>query len=121
MVILHAPTLFRMLSLGSRRHHTMALWPFILTSLPKNHMPVRVKRHEIIHLRQQIELLILPFYLWYGLEYLWHRLRHDSYTAYRMIRFEREAWANDGRCGYLRRRKPWNWIWQRYDDGLQTD
>jgi hypothetical protein len=38
-----------------------------------------------------------------------------------MIRFEREAWANDRRCGYLRRRKPWNWIWLRYDEGLQTD
>jgi len=59
-----------MLSLGSRRHHTMALWPFIITSLPKNQMPARVKRHEIIHPRQQIEMLILPFYLWYGLEYL---------------------------------------------------
>lgn len=111
-LILYSPRFFRWLSLGSRRHHTMALWPFILTSLPKNRMPVRVKRHEIIHLRQQLELLIVPFYLWYIMEFCWYRLRNDSYTAYRKIRFEREAWANDSHCGYLRRRKPWNWIWQ---------
>lgn len=90
----------------------MALWPFIITTLPRGSMPLHVKRHEIIHLRQQIELLVIPFYIWYGLEFLWYRLRYDAYTAYRKIRFEREAWNHDHHCGYLRRRKPWNWLWQ---------
>lgn len=87
----------------------MALWPFILLAMPRP--SARLLNHERIHLRQQLELLILPFYVWYGLEYLWRRLRSGSHdAAYRAISFEREAYAHDADPGYLRRRRFWAFL-----------
>lgn len=84
----------------------MALFPFILVRQP-NPGPVLLN-HERIHLRQQAELGILPFYLWYVVEYLIRRLRYgDHYTAYRNISFEREAFANDMNMVYLKQRRWW--------------
>ncbi|GAB3547233.1 hypothetical protein [Spirosoma fluminis] len=85
----------------------MALFPFILVRQP-NPSPTLVN-HERIHLRQQAELGILPFYVWYVLEYVVRRLRHrDHYTAYRNIGFEREAFANDSDLTYLQNRRLWS-------------
>ncbi|GAB4046381.1 hypothetical protein GCM10028810_25050 [Spirosoma litoris] len=84
----------------------MALFPFILVKRP-NPGPTLLN-HERIHLRQQAELGILPFYIWYGLEYLIRRLHyHDHYSAYRNISFEREAFSNDQDLGYLKTRSFW--------------
>ncbi|MEX0995648.1 MAG: hypothetical protein WDZ45_01210 [Flavobacteriaceae bacterium] len=67
--------------------------------------------HERIHLRQQLELLILPFYLWYGLEFLLRLLYfRNRYKAYRNISFEREAYSNEADLYYLKRRKFWAFI-----------
>jgi hypothetical protein len=53
--------------------------------------------HERIHLRQQLELLIIPFYIWYFIEY---------YTkGYWQVSFEKEAYANDKNPNYLKERK----------------
>lgn len=84
----------------------MALFPFILVRRP-NPSPTLLN-HERIHLRQQAELGILPFYVWYLTEYLIRRLRYrDHYTAYRNICFEREAFANDENLHYLTTRRWW--------------
>jgi hypothetical protein len=89
----------------------MALFPFILikhTAL--QHDPVLVN-HEKIHLRQQLELLIIPFYILYLLNYLINLLiygKHDK--AYRMICFEKEAYGNESNMGYLEKRRIWTWI-----------
>lgn len=89
----------------------MALFPFILVR--HRHPGPTLLNHERIHLRQQAELGILPFYLWYVLEYLIRRIRHrDHYTAYRNISFEREAFANDSNLAYLSAR-PF-WAFRRY-------
>ncbi len=62
--------------------------------------------HERIHLRQQAELLVLPFYLWYITEYFIHRLTYPTQKeAYRTISFEREAYANETNMEYLKSRK----------------
>lgn len=89
------------------RHSGMALYPFILLRHPES--SDRLLRHERIHLRQQLELLILPFYMWYFLEYLIHRangLSHDA--AYRSISFEREAFTHDWDADYLAERSLWS-------------
>ena len=67
-------------------------------------------RHEKIHLRQQLELLIMPFYVWYVLEYGWFRfLKKYTHTqAYYALRFEREAYAHDDDPAYLPNRPFWN-------------
>ena len=89
------------------RTNGMAVFPFIFV---KYKMPSKVLiNHERIHFRQQIELLILPFYLWYILEYLIYRLSgKNSHQAYMNISFEREAYANDDDLTYLKKRKIWS-------------
>lgn len=67
--------------------------------------------HERIHLRQQAEMLILPFYIWYITEYLIRLLIYkNKKQAYRNISFEREAYANEGDPDYLRHRKLWGFL-----------
>ncbi len=62
--------------------------------------------HERIHHRQQLELLILPFYILYLLNYIRNRfIFPDHHTAYLNIIFEREAYANDMNLEYLKERK----------------
>lgn len=62
--------------------------------------------HERIHLRQQIELLILPFFIWYFIEYFVRLLQFRSKNrAYRNISFEREAYTNESDLNYLKKRK----------------
>jgi hypothetical protein len=59
--------------------------------------------HERIHLRQQAELLVIPFYLLYLLNYLFNLLIYRSHhKAYIQIVFEREAYANEADTGYLK-------------------
>jgi hypothetical protein len=103
--------LFFLVRLPFLRVNGMALFPFILVQRPNP--SARLINHERIHHRQQLELLILPFYVWYLLEYGYHRLRglpHDD--AYRAIRFEREAYRHDGEPDYLKRRRFWAFLWE---------
>lgn len=87
----------------------MALFPFILVRQP-NPGPILVN-HERIHLRQQAEMGVLPFYLWYLTEYVIRRIQYrDHYEAYRNISFEREAFANETNLTYLRTRRWWTFL-----------
>jgi hypothetical protein len=87
----------------------LTLWPFVLVQKPNP--SARLLNHERIHLRQQLELGILPFYVWYLAEYAWYRLRgHGHYAAYRAIRFEREAFDNDNDLAYLNNRRVWAFL-----------
>lgn len=62
--------------------------------------------HELIHTAQARELLYIPFYLWYIIEwfYLYFKYR-DWMQAYYNIRFEKEAYAHQEDLEYLNRRK----------------
>ena len=65
--------------------------------------------HEGIHTAQMKELLYVPFYLLYVLEWLWHLARlRDMKAAYRATSFEREAYAHQSDADYLNRRKKFN-------------
>lgn len=89
----------------------MALFPFILVNKKNLKFDEIVIRHEIIHLRQQLELLVLPFYFFYLLNYLYNRLIYKGHhEAYMNIVFEREAYANDAFPDYLKRRKLFSWF-----------
>ena len=62
--------------------------------------------HEKIHLRQQLELLLLPFMLWYFISFFILLLRGNSgYKAYRNIIFEKEAFDNMYNLDYLKGRR----------------
>lgn len=67
--------------------------------------------HELIHFKQQLELLILPFYILYLLNYLVNLLLYRNHSeAYRNIVFEREAYKNDSNYYYLSNRRFASWI-----------
>ena len=67
--------------------------------------------HEKIHLRQQVELLIILFFVLYGLEFLMRLFQYKTWKlAYRNISFEREAYENEKDLGYLETRSFWNFI-----------
>jgi len=89
-------------------YRAITLWPLVFIVERTLSREDRLMRHERIHLRQQLELGVLPFYIMYILEYLLGRLSgltHDA--AYRGIRFEREAFQNENDPDFLKNRKVW--------------
>lgn len=86
----------------------MALYPFILLRDEKMKDNSTLINHEKIHLRQQAELLILPFFIWYVFEYFLRLIQYKSHKqAYLNISFEREAYSNDKDANYLKTRTLW--------------
>ena len=47
----------------------ITLWPFIILKNKELKKNVRVINHERIHLRQQRELAVVIFYIWYLINY----------------------------------------------------
>ncbi len=89
----------------------MALYPFMLFKDQRARSNQRIIRHELIHFRQQLELLILPFYLLYLLHYLVNLIVYrNHYRAYMNICFEQEAYQHDSNPQYLTTRKPYAWL-----------
>jgi hypothetical protein len=89
----------------------LTLWPFIILREKRFISDHALINHERIHLRQQRELLILPFYLLYLSEWLIRSIAYmDSYKAYRNLSFEREAYQNEGDLNYLDTRKPLSFL-----------
>ena len=71
----------------------------------------RVINHELIHTAQLRELLYIPFYLLYliewGIKIIMYR---NIWTAYRNISFEREAYTHGDDMEYLSHRRHMAWI-----------
>ncbi|MDO6491942.1 MAG: hypothetical protein ABJD66_12650 [Cellulophaga sp.] len=89
----------------------LSLWPFIILKSDALRDDDSLINHEKIHLRQQLELLVLPFYILYLLEFLIRCLFYwDSYKAYQNLSFEREAYYNEDNPNYLNERKPFSFI-----------
>ena len=74
----------------------MAFFPFVIINTQVEATPQLIN-HEKIHLRQQMELLLLPFYVWYLIAYY----RKGYYN----VNFEREAYSNDSNLTYLKKRR----------------
>ena len=70
---------------------------------------IYVLNHEGIHVPQQKEMLVIPFYIWYVLEWF-IKLFFYGADAYSNISFEREAYANDDNLDYLKTRRHFAWI-----------
>lgn len=65
-----------------------------------------VLNHEAIHTAQMKELLYIPFYILYGIEYLINLIKYrDGDKAYKNISFEREAYRNERQLDYLKERR----------------
>ncbi|WP_340064841.1 hypothetical protein [Ascidiimonas aurantiaca] len=94
-----------------RSYLGITIWPFIIIRNRYLKNDQTLIRHERIHLKQQLELLVVFFYLWYGLEYFFKRIRYKNHkNAYMNICFEREAYAHESDTVYLKNRLPWQFI-----------
>lgn len=92
-------------------YSAMAIYPFILIKRNELRNDASLIYHERIHHRQQLELLIVPFYLLYLLNYLYNLAKYRKhFKAYQEIIFEREAYAMDKDYDYLKRRKFWQFL-----------
>ncbi|MBA3648173.1 MAG: hypothetical protein H0W62_06425 [Chitinophagales bacterium] len=89
----------------------MALYPFILLR-EKSYIEDKVLiNHELIHHRQELELLIIPFYILYLSHYLINRVKYKTHhQAYLNIIFEREAYANASDLNYLKKRRTFSFL-----------
>jgi len=89
----------------------IALFPFILLNSKSLRFNKTVINHERIHLKQQLELLVIPFYFWYVIEFIlrWIKYKHFR-TAYEKISFEREAFTNEVDLKYLNKRSSWAFL-----------
>ena len=89
----------------------ITLFPFIFLRDPKLTENKTLINHETIHIIQQVELLVIPFYIWYLTEYLFRLIQYkNQHKAYRNISFEREAYANEKNPNYLKERKFYNFL-----------
>src|SRR2546428_8585823 len=91
--------------------YAIALYPFIIVENKELKEDVLTINHELIHHRQQQELIVIGFYVWYLFEYIFRRIKHKThYEAYLNISFEREAYQNDKDLDYLKNRKVWAFL-----------
>ncbi len=94
-----------------RKYAAMTIWPFIFVRKEAYKSDKVLINHEKIHLVQQLELVLLPFFLWYVIEFLIKLIRFRTWDlAYRAISFEREAYENELDELYLENRKFWSFL-----------
>jgi len=94
----------------------ITLWPFVIlrekyqsnTSYWKARRE-KIINHEGIHISQQGELLVIPFYVLYILEWIL-KLPFYGKKAYYNLSFEREAYKYEYDKTYLQTRKPYAWV-----------
>ena len=48
----------------------ITFYPFVFLADKNDKLNSRFVNHERIHIRQQLEMLVLPFFIWYGIEFL---------------------------------------------------
>ncbi len=91
----------------------ITLFPFIILRDKALNQDKRIMNHERIHIRQQLVLLVLPFYVLYLIEFGVGLIKYKNrMEAYMNISFEKEAYENDENFDYLNDRKCWAWVKQ---------
>lgn len=84
------------------------LAPFIIYKDEKYATDVN-NNHELIHIEQQKELMVIPFFILYILNFIINIFRMNS-SPYRNIMFEKEAYGNQDNLNYLKTRKRFNYF-----------
>ena len=89
----------------------LTVFPFIFLKDASHKHNNALINHEKIHLRQQIEMLWLPFFIWYAVEFIIKLIRYRQWMkAYHAVGFEREAYRYEHDTEYLKRRKPFAFL-----------
>lgn len=92
-------------------YNGLTLFPFVMIRNDFDKKNKVLINHEKIHIKQQKQLLVLPFLIWYIVEFLfrWMQFR-DKNVAYRNISFEREAYANEQNLNYVKEMSFWSFL-----------
>ena len=113
----------------------VTIWPLIFARKSAKWLKDYEENHEKIHLRQQLEVLVMSvmiilmavlsldlsrwwmltsfgvYYTWYGLEWLIRlAVYRDTHMAYYNIAVEQEAYLNERDMTYLNQRKAFVWV-----------
>ncbi|MDO5968423.1 hypothetical protein Q4Q35_01250 [Flavivirga aquimarina] len=86
-------------------YNSLTIFPFVFLKSQHLKSHIVLINHEKIHLKQQLEMLLIPFYFVYAIEFLFRLFQYKKWDlAYRNISFEREAYANESNLDYLNQR-----------------
>lgn len=89
----------------------LTVFPFVFVKCRLDKINDVFINHERIHLRQQLEMLIVPFFIWYFLEFCLKWIQYKNFDlGYRNISFEREAYANEKQIDYIKNRSFWKFL-----------
>ncbi len=89
----------------------LALFPFVFVKYSLDKKNEVFINHERIHLCQQLELLVIPFFICYIIEFFLRMIQFKNIDlAYRNISFEREAYANEKNLDYIKQRSFWRFL-----------
>lgn len=89
----------------------ITIFPFVFLKSKALKLNATLINHEKIHLKQQLELLVFPFYVFYSIEFLVRLIHYKNWQiAYRNISFEREAYLNESNLDYLKQRSFWAFL-----------
>ena len=89
----------------------LTVFPFVFLREKQHAEDLVTLNHERIHIRQQLEMLVLPFFVWYGVEFFFRLVQYrNRRQAYYNISFEREAYANEKDLDYLKKRPFWKFL-----------
>ena len=89
----------------------ITIFPFVFLKYGSSKKDNVLVNHEKIHLKQQLEILILPFFIWYLIEFIIRLLQYKKWhLAYQNISFEREAYKNEKDLDYLKSRSFFSFI-----------
>jgi hypothetical protein len=87
----------------------ITFFPFVILLQNEDRFNQTLLNHEKIHIRQQLEMLILPFFIWYSVEFTIRFFQfRKAKVAYQNISFEKEAYVNEKDLGYLKQRPLWS-------------
>lgn len=89
----------------------ITIFPFIILENKEIKLDKTFINHEMIHIYQQAELLLIFFILFYYIEFLIKLIHYkDFHKAYTNISFEREAYENESNYNYLKTRKWFSFV-----------
>ncbi|HEY9168232.1 MAG TPA: hypothetical protein VIN72_01945 [Lutibacter sp.] len=94
-----------------KNYSGLAISPFIFLKNKKSIDDALFLNHEKIHLKQQVELLWIFFFVWYIIEYCIRFFQYKNHEfAYNNISFEKEAYKNEQDFNYLESRKKFSFL-----------
>jgi hypothetical protein len=87
----------------------ITLAPFGIYLMKKYLKNKFIINHENIHWKQQMEMLIIFFYLWYIIEWIVKLFIYGKFSYYNLS-FEREAYKYENNLNYIKNRKHFSWF-----------